>query len=221
MPDPVDILNVYGPYRNRERGLLNSPNLILGGDLNLTLRASETWGTKAAIDPLSSHFNLFFESLGLVDIATPTVGPTWRNGRVGSDGISKKIDRFLIASSLIPLLQYHRVWTQTLDISDHYPICLEWNKKIGSYDYPFKFNRSWINDPDFSSWVSLRWSALYPSPSNDDCELLTHKLRTLKQDVKVWIKEKGVVLDSESLRLDTDICSILSSFVYGILSQAD
>ena len=68
MPYPVDILNVYGPYRNqdsfleksRQGGLLNSPNLILRGDLNITLRASETWGTKAAIDPLSSHFNLFF-----------------------------------------------------------------------------------------------------------------------------------------------------------------
>ena len=84
MPNPIDILNVYGPYRNRDSfwekacrgGLLNSPNLILGGDLNLTLRASETWGIKAAIDPLSSHFNCFFDSLGLVEIATPIVGPT-------------------------------------------------------------------------------------------------------------------------------------------------
>ena len=44
---PLAILNCYGPYRNRElfwekalRGcLLNTPNLILGGDLNMTLNA--------------------------------------------------------------------------------------------------------------------------------------------------------------------------------------
>ena len=156
MPDSVDILNVYGPYKNRESfwekvrrgGLLNSPNLILGGDLNLTLRASETWGKKAVIDPLSSHFNLFFYSMGLVDIASINTEPTWRNGRVGSDGINKKIDCFLIASSLIPTLQYHRVWTHPSDISDHYPICFEWNKSIVSCNYPFKFNRSWLKDQD-------------------------------------------------------------------------
>ena len=137
---------------------------------------------------------------------------------MGSDGISKRIDRFLIASSLIPSLQYHRVWTQPSDISDHYPICLEWNKNIGSHKFPFKFNRSWLNDPDFSSWVSSKWSALYPSPSSSDCVLLTHKIHTLKQDVKVWIKEKGAVLNSKALRLDSDICSILSGSVCGILS---
>ena len=45
----LDILNCYGPYRDRDifwdkvlkGGLLNSPNLILGGDLNLTMSTSE------------------------------------------------------------------------------------------------------------------------------------------------------------------------------------
>ena len=46
---PLSILNVYGPYRDRESfwdgalrgGLLGLQNLILGGDLNLTLNSSE------------------------------------------------------------------------------------------------------------------------------------------------------------------------------------
>ena len=45
MSAPISILNVYGPYRDREPfwekalcgGLLSIPNLVLGGDLNLTL----------------------------------------------------------------------------------------------------------------------------------------------------------------------------------------
>ena len=48
MNSQLDILNFYGPYHDREffwdrvlrGGLLNSPNLILGGDLNLTMNAS-------------------------------------------------------------------------------------------------------------------------------------------------------------------------------------
>ena len=47
---PLDVLNCYGPYKNRENfwelvqrgGFLSSPNLILGDDLNLTLKAFET-----------------------------------------------------------------------------------------------------------------------------------------------------------------------------------
>ena len=70
-------------------GLLYIPNLILGGDLNLTLSASKSWGTKAILDPLATHFRLLFDSVNLVDVAPPDTGPTCRNGRVGEAGISK------------------------------------------------------------------------------------------------------------------------------------
>ena len=81
---PLAILNVYGPYRNQElfwekahRGdLLSIPNLILGGDLNLILKTFEIWGQKASPDPLSSHFQSLFDSVGLVDIAPPNARPT-------------------------------------------------------------------------------------------------------------------------------------------------
>ena len=50
MNAPLVLINCYGPYRNKELywdkvlrgGLLSAPNLILGGDLNLTLNAAET-----------------------------------------------------------------------------------------------------------------------------------------------------------------------------------
>ena len=62
---------------------------MLGGDLNLTLRSSEIWGSKATLDPLSSHFLSLFESVGLVDVAPLVAGPTWSNDRVEDEGISK------------------------------------------------------------------------------------------------------------------------------------
>ena len=78
-------------------GILSLPNLVLGGDLNLTLHSSEIWGTKASMDPLSSLFLSLFESVGLVDVTPLVAGPTWRNGRVGNEGISKRLDHFLIS----------------------------------------------------------------------------------------------------------------------------
>ena len=52
LPTPFAILNVYSPYWDRELfwekahrgGILNILNLVLGGDLNLTLNSSDIWG---------------------------------------------------------------------------------------------------------------------------------------------------------------------------------
>ena len=95
----LSILNCYGPYHNRDSfwnvvasgGLLSLPNLILAGDLNLTLSASEIWGSKALSDPLSPYFSKLFSDHNLVDVAPPYAGPTWRNGRIGEEGISKRL----------------------------------------------------------------------------------------------------------------------------------
>ena len=202
-----------------KRALLNSPNLIMGGDLNLTMHSSKIWGKKVVLDPLSSFFKQLFDSMGLIDTAPTIAGPTWRNSRVGDEGISKRLDRFLIASSLIPTLLVHWVWTHTFDISNHYHVSLEWNKSLGSYNYPFKFNRSWLNDQDFVSWVTDRWSRLSPSSPGSELDHLSHKFRSLKMEVKDWIKEKGSLLESKSQRLDVDINTLLSSSSFGILSQ--
>ena len=54
------ILNVYGPFYDRtffgeklkDSGALEFQNLILGGDLNLTLSSNEVWGKYARADSL-------------------------------------------------------------------------------------------------------------------------------------------------------------------------
>ena len=63
------LINVYSPFYERKtywekikaEGVLNQPNVILGGDLNLTLTAGESWGEKARQDSLALYFQFFFE----------------------------------------------------------------------------------------------------------------------------------------------------------------
>ena len=82
---PLSIINTYGPYKNRESfwdtalasGFRTSPNLILGGDLNLILNSSEVWGHNPMPDPLSGYFLALFDSLDLRDLASSSTGPTW------------------------------------------------------------------------------------------------------------------------------------------------
>ena len=47
---------------------------------------------------------------------------------------------------------------------------------------------------------------------------LSIKIRTLKREVKAWIKEKGSLMEVESLRVDEDISTLLSNSSFGILS---
>ena len=80
----LSILNCYGPYLNRDTfwnaaalgGLLSQPNLILAGDLNLTLNTSEIWGSRAQPDPLGPFFSKLFSDHHLVDVAPSCAGPT-------------------------------------------------------------------------------------------------------------------------------------------------
>ena len=80
----LSILNCYGPYLNRDSfwnvvalgGLLSLPNLILAGDLNLTLNATEIWGSKAHPDPLGPFFSNLFSEHHLVDVTPSCASPT-------------------------------------------------------------------------------------------------------------------------------------------------
>ena len=186
------------------------------------MNTSEIWETRVVLNPLSTFFKHLFDSVGLLDIAPSSAGPTWRNGHVGEHGISKRLDRFLVASSLIPSLLTHRVWTHHSDISDHFPVCFEWNKSLGPHNYPFKFNRSWLLDQDFSSWFTECWPKLTPTYPSSELEwVLTHKLYSLKKEVKVCIKDKCARMDANSKRLDLEMSSLLTKSSFGILSQEE
>ena len=80
----VAILNVYGPYKNRDNfwvslsdsGLLNIVNLIIVGDLNFTTSSVEIWGQNAKLDLMANIFINLMGIFDLVDIIPPILEPT-------------------------------------------------------------------------------------------------------------------------------------------------
>jgi hypothetical protein len=87
----VSFSNCYGPCTDRKSlwdivvnsGLLATKNLILAGDLNFTVSASEVWGSKARLDPMAEYFKGIFQDYGLVDIVPIDYVPTWHNKEEG------------------------------------------------------------------------------------------------------------------------------------------
>jgi hypothetical protein len=48
-------------------------------------------------DPLANYFSVLFEKLDLVVVESLKLVPAWRNFKGCGEGISKRLDRFLLA----------------------------------------------------------------------------------------------------------------------------
>jgi endonuclease/exonuclease/phosphatase family metal-dependent hydrolase len=153
----INFLNVYGPCTGRRDfwqrldnlGLLAAENLILAGDLNLTTSSLETWGDLALSDPLTSFFQQLFFKNALIDIKPPEILPTWSNGRQGAAKISKRLDRFLIAESLLLPSYNTRAWVNLPFLSDHAPICLQLGEGRIHKGSTFQIQRTVVEGSDF------------------------------------------------------------------------
>ena len=80
----LNFLNVYGPYVDRKKlwtslvnnGLLSTPNLILGGDLNILLSEDEHWGGTSPSELNKAFYRDLLASNNLIDVLLSSLIPT-------------------------------------------------------------------------------------------------------------------------------------------------
>ena len=126
----IQILNCYGRYLDRQsfwevvekENFLKDNNLVVVGDLNLTLSMREVWSSSERFDPLSSFFIDIFRNQNPMDVQLVVLGLTWTNKRIGYEGIAKRSDRFLCSGDFLNSLYKYISWILKHQISEHFPI---------------------------------------------------------------------------------------------------
>ena len=186
-----NILNTYVPYSSRRYFhdkfescvLLNIGSLILAGDLNLTIKGNEGCGGHCRVDPLATYFNDIFGRNHLADIFLAPFIPTWINGWVGSIGIAKRIDCFMLHENLVECLGFVKPLVIPSQILDHYPIILEWHVDGDWGGLSFKFNHHFLKFLEFDSLVCTFWALGSDPLIASSLEIIRINFRALKKCV--------------------------------------
>jgi len=211
-------LNVYGPCLDKssfwthlaDSGILSLPNLILGGDLNLTLSSDEHWDSSSLSASGINPFRDLFNAFNLIDIVPVKLAPTWRNGRRGTEAIAKRLDRFLLSDALFSYSVSPTSRVVLPFLSDHAPILITLNLPFRYKPFPFKYNHHWADFLDFTALVHSVWSdQRFHSEANPQLRI-TWKLNVLKTHTKDWQKRKKEAEVFNLNRLESEISHLIT-----------
>lgn len=144
------------------------------------------------MDELTDCFRQALARVGVLDIPTPKLLPTWRNRRAGDRYIAKRLDIFLVEDHLVELMEKIRQWVENCGDSDHNPILLEIANRGEKPPSPFKFNRDWLNLEDFKKLIKDLWIAYNPECHRSTVIHFVENLGRIKQATKKWAHDKRI-----------------------------
>jgi len=225
--EEITLLNIYGPYQDRipfwenlfSKACLKDSSVIIGGDLNFSLGQSEVWGPQARADPQADFFIHKLMDLDLIDIEPISLKPSWRNMRTGENRVAKRLDRFLVADSLVERQFLLRQWIGTGGQSDHFPIFLEIRKGPSMPASPLKFNKGWLKDESFINLIKGNWVPFDVQAPLSAAFQFARNIKKLKDLIKSWSFLKRKKEDAELKLLEEDLRQIYESEGGGMESQ--
>jgi len=161
----VSIFNLYVPNMFNEKNdcwdslesflsMHNPRNLIIAGDLTVTLVAEEKKGGTPVRDQAREWVEDIILGWDLLDIKPSNGKFTWSNKRLGPSYITASLDRFMVHSTFLTLgfLASSKILPNCT--SDHKPILLELSPEVNLGPIPFRFSPLWIHQEGFQQTVS-------------------------------------------------------------------
>ena len=129
--------------------LHNPRNIIIAGDLNVTLAAEEKKGGSPVRDQAREWVEDIILNWDLMDIKPPIGKFTSTNKRLGPGHIAACLNRFLIQAEFLisGLLATSKILPNCT--SDHKPILLELSSEPNLGPIPFHFSPLWLLQENF------------------------------------------------------------------------
>ena len=81
-----------------------------------------------------------------------------------------------------------------LNLSDHRAISLTWEFERKPKGYPFKFNRSWLEDESFNTLIKNQLKLYQRQAGVSAMDHLTNTMKEIKKVVQLW--EKGKIWET-------------------------
>jgi len=169
---------------------MNLDNIIHRGDLNFETYTRVLWASSTIVDPIAYFFNHVIQQVKLIDEEPLVMGPNWNNGRSRRDGISKRLDHFLISISFVSSIQRYRSWVVHSCFFYHKLIVLEMDVGRIVIRYSYKFNPIWLEEEEFNVLVKNKWASMSHIDFNSPMLSLDSKRKSLKSIVIDWEKNR-------------------------------
>eukprot|EP00253_Pinus_taeda_P013888 PITA_13888 len=191
-------INIYSPQRLDDKLVfldsLNKlmerhpkANFILGGDFNMITSLMEKKGGLQKLNRDGEQFKDFIDNASLVDVYPKQGNFTWNNRRGGENLISSRLDHFLVSENL--LLDGKNVESSILPSggSNHWPISLIVEVPGTPRNKPFRFEKFWIEHPNFLTMVEKWWVEPLAEEGSKMFNL-QKRLKNIKLKLKDWNK---------------------------------
>ncbi|GAV57332.1 hypothetical protein CFOL_v3_00870 [Cephalotus follicularis] len=157
----------------------NEPWAVLG-DFNVTRFGGEHSASRTVTKAMQD-FNSAITKVELEDMRGAGFHFTWSNTRVGSEAISKKLDRAMGNWCWFKLVGDSYAMFHPPGILDHSPVSIQLRDRQPYRGRPFKFLNFWAENERFLSIVKQEWDKAH---SGSPLVVIHKKLKCLKGQLR-------------------------------------
>jgi hypothetical protein len=159
----------------------NTEPILIGGDFNI-IRFAKEKNTMEGVHRHTPLFNSLIQFYELKEIVMCGGLYTWSNNQEHPTLV--KLDRVLVSQDWEDLFPQVAVNRLPREVSDHNPLLITVNKSNALPYIQFRFNLSWLKNPDFFKEVKRIW--LKPCRARSALDKIQQKLKLFKQIFKGW-----------------------------------